>query len=76
MTTAPCDPEPKPCRECGSSDITPGNVKTQNWRCRACVKAYREEHRSHILRYMKEYHAENYDRDLSRMRDWRKLNRP
>jgi len=33
----------KPCRDCGSTDISPGNVKIQNWQCRSCKNGYSRE---------------------------------
>ena len=34
----------KPCRKCGSTDISPGNVKAQNWLCRGCKAIATKEH--------------------------------
>jgi len=35
-----CTPEIKPCRRCGSTDISPGRARKRDWLCRACVRAY------------------------------------
>ena len=36
----------KPCRKCGSKDISESRVKEQNYLCRACEREYNTEYRN------------------------------
>ncbi len=58
--------EPKqvrPCRKCGSTDITPGNIRAENWFCRACKAAQQAL-----------WYQMNRERVLAQKASWRRAN--